>query len=158
MLTHFSLDKNGRHFPDDIFRCIFMNEKICALIEISLKFVPKGPLNNNPALASSHYLNQCWPDSLTHICSTRGRWVHYSQTNPPPMDRTWLCQVKYFIDRFKATGSYKCNNTNNCNKITCESIDKLQCVRTELEIGDFSLNHSNDITQSKMRFIQNHEH
>ena len=23
----------------------------------------------------SHYLNQCWPDSLTHICSTRGRWV-----------------------------------------------------------------------------------
>ena len=23
-----------------------------------------------------HYLNQCWPDSLTHICGTRGRWVN----------------------------------------------------------------------------------
>ena len=24
---------------------------------------------------TSHYLNQCRPDSLTYICSTRGRWV-----------------------------------------------------------------------------------
>ena len=35
---------------DDIFRCIFVNEKFCILIEISLKFVPKGPIDNNPAL------------------------------------------------------------------------------------------------------------
>ena len=26
--------------------------------------------------AASHYLNQCWPDSLMHICGTRGRWVN----------------------------------------------------------------------------------
>ena len=25
--------------------------------------------------ATSHYLNQCWPSSLTHICGTRGRWL-----------------------------------------------------------------------------------
>ena len=25
--------------------------------------------------APSHYLNQCWPHSLTQICSIRGRWV-----------------------------------------------------------------------------------
>ena len=25
---------------------------------------------------TSHYLNQCWPDSLTHVCGTRGRWVN----------------------------------------------------------------------------------
>ena len=37
-------------FPDDIFRCIFMNKKFCVLIKISLKFVPKGPTDNNPAL------------------------------------------------------------------------------------------------------------
>ena len=29
--------QNGRHFPDDIFKCIFMNEKFCILIWISLK-------------------------------------------------------------------------------------------------------------------------
>ena len=33
-----------------IFRCIFMNEKFSILIKILLKFVPKGPIDNNPAL------------------------------------------------------------------------------------------------------------
>ena len=28
----------------------FVKEKICILIKISLKFVPKGPIDNNPAL------------------------------------------------------------------------------------------------------------
>ena len=41
--------QNGRHFADVIFRCIFMNEKFCILIKISQKFVPKGPIDNNPA-------------------------------------------------------------------------------------------------------------
>ena len=35
--------QNGGHFADDIFRCIVMNEKLCILIKMSLKFVPKGP-------------------------------------------------------------------------------------------------------------------
>ena len=42
--------KNGRHFPEDIFKCIFMNKKFCVLNKISLKFVPKGPINNILAL------------------------------------------------------------------------------------------------------------
>ena len=40
--------QNGRHFQDDIFRRIFLNEKPCILIKISLKFAAKGPIN--PAL------------------------------------------------------------------------------------------------------------
>ena len=35
---------------DDIFKCIFFNEKFGVLIKISLKFVPKGPIDNQPAL------------------------------------------------------------------------------------------------------------
>ena len=37
---------------DNIFRYIFVNEKFWILIKISLKFVfvPKGPIDNNPAL------------------------------------------------------------------------------------------------------------
>ena len=42
--------QNGCHLADNIFRCIFMNEKFCILIQISLKFVPKYPIDNNPAL------------------------------------------------------------------------------------------------------------
>ena len=42
--------QSGRHFPDDIFKCIFFNENGRIFIEISLKFVPKVPINNIPAL------------------------------------------------------------------------------------------------------------
>ena len=42
--------QNGRHFADDIFKCIFLNEYVWILIAISLKFVPKCPINNIPAL------------------------------------------------------------------------------------------------------------
>ena len=60
---------NGRHFADNIFKCIFINENVRILLKISLKFVPKVPINNIPALfswwlgadqATSHYLNQWW--------------------------------------------------------------------------------------------------
>ena len=43
-------EQNGRRFTDSIFRCIFVNEKFCISIKISLKFVTKGPIDNNPAL------------------------------------------------------------------------------------------------------------
>ena len=41
--------QNGSHFTDDIVRCIFKNEKLYILIKISLKFVAKGPIDDNPA-------------------------------------------------------------------------------------------------------------
>ena len=77
--------QNGRQFTDEVFRCIFVNEKVCVLIKFSLKFVPKDPVDNSAALV---YLMAwcrigakplCEPmltDSLTHICSTRGRLVN----------------------------------------------------------------------------------
>ena len=44
--------QNGSHLhlADNIFRCIFVNKKFCILIKISLKFVPKGPIDNRSAL------------------------------------------------------------------------------------------------------------
>ena len=35
-----------KHFPDDILKCIFLNEKVWISIDISLKFVPKGIIDN----------------------------------------------------------------------------------------------------------------
>ena len=42
--------QHGRHFADDTFRRIFLNENVMISIKISPKFVPKGPINNIPAL------------------------------------------------------------------------------------------------------------
>ena len=45
VLTHLSLHKMA-----NIFKCTFMNEKFCISISISLKFVPKGPVDNKTVL------------------------------------------------------------------------------------------------------------
>ena len=42
--------KNGRYFPDGIFKCIFLNENVWISINISLTFIPKGQINNMPTL------------------------------------------------------------------------------------------------------------
>ena len=42
--------QNAYNFPDDIFNSIFLNENVWIAFEISLKFVPKGPINNIAAL------------------------------------------------------------------------------------------------------------
>ena len=41
---------NGSHFGDEISKWIFLNENYCILIEISLKFVAEGPIDNESAL------------------------------------------------------------------------------------------------------------
>ena len=86
-LCHFNTlrpRQNGRCFADDTFKHIFLNENVRILSKISLKFVPKGPINNNPALVQI----MAWRRSgdkplyepmmvslLTHICVTRPQWV-----------------------------------------------------------------------------------
>ena len=42
--------QNGCKVPDDIFKYLFVNENIQNSFEIWLKFVPRGPINNIPAL------------------------------------------------------------------------------------------------------------
>ena len=53
-ISHISVNssppgQNGHHFADDTFVSILVYENLCILIEISLKFVPKGPIDNNTA-------------------------------------------------------------------------------------------------------------
>ena len=74
--------QHGRHFADVTFKLIFLNENLW--ISIWLKLVPKGPINNIPALVQT----MAWrrPDDkrlfepmmvslLTHICVNRPQWV-----------------------------------------------------------------------------------
>ena len=77
------LRQNGRHFPDDIFKCISLNENVCISIKISLKFVPGGPNHNFQPLVQMAWrrpgdkpLSELMMVSLlTHICVTRPQWV-----------------------------------------------------------------------------------
>ena len=49
-LTHSPMDKMSAILADDIFKFIFGNENEWIPIQISLKFVPDGSIDNNPAL------------------------------------------------------------------------------------------------------------
>ena len=79
--------QNGRHFADDPFKCIFLNETLRILIKISLNLVPKSPINNIPALVQIMAWRR-WGDKPlsgpmmvrlpTHICVTRPQWVKHT--------------------------------------------------------------------------------
>ena len=79
------LIQNEQHFADDTFKRIFFYENVWISIKISLKFVPKGPINNIPALiqimawcrSGDKPLSEPMMVSLpTHICVTRPQWVN----------------------------------------------------------------------------------
>ena len=72
--------QNRRNFADDIFKCIFLNEKVLISIKISLKFIPKCPINNIPTLVQIMAWRRPGDKplsepimiiSLTHICVAR---------------------------------------------------------------------------------------
>ena len=76
--------QNGRHFADDIFKWIFLNENVWIPIKISLEFVPHGQINNIPALVQIMAWRRQGDKPLfepmmvrlpTQMCVTRPQWV-----------------------------------------------------------------------------------
>ena len=77
--------QNGRHFPHNIFKCIFLNDDVWISKTILLKFVPKGPINNIPALVQimawrlpgdKPLSEPMMVSSLMHICIAQPQWVN----------------------------------------------------------------------------------
>ena len=98
--------QNGRHFTDDILKCIFLNENVSTALKISLTFVPKGSIKNIPALVpimawrrpGDKPLSEPMMVSLPrHICVTRPQWVKRSMA---------LFSCYYFLHNLYATESY----------------------------------------------------
>ena len=83
-LNTLSPRQNGRHFADYISKCVFLYENVWISIKISLKFIPKGPINNIPALVQIMAWRRPGDKPLsepmmvrlpTYICVTRPQWV-----------------------------------------------------------------------------------
>ena len=102
--------QNGRHFPDDNFKCIFVNENVSISIKISLKFVPKGQINNIPALVQimawrrpgAKPLSEPMMVSLpTHICVARPEWVKVNPSSNCIYYKVWG-EITYAIPNFSS--------------------------------------------------------
>ena len=111
---------NGRRLADDTFKRIFLNENIRISIKVSLKFVPKGPINNIPALVQimawrwlgDKPLSEPMVVSLlTHICVAPPQWVKHILTNWISLDHiprmsaeyvygVWLYKIVYIKEGY----------------------------------------------------------
>ena len=76
--------QNDRHFPDDILKCMFLNENIWILLKCLVKFVPNVAIDNILSLVqimawrrpgSKPLSETIMVNSLTHKCVTRPQWV-----------------------------------------------------------------------------------
>ena len=76
--------QNGHNFRDDIFKRISMDGTFLLLLQFLPKCLRDDPIGNTSVLvqvkawrrkATSHYLNQWWPNSVTHICVTRAQCI-----------------------------------------------------------------------------------
>ena len=76
--------QNGRHFTDDIFKCIFLKENVWILIKISLHVVTEGQINNISTLVQTMTWHRQGIKPLSepmmvrspmHICVTQPEWV-----------------------------------------------------------------------------------
>ena len=72
-------------FKTEIFKYIFLNENVLILLKISLKFVPKVPVTNIPALiqimawrrpGDKPLSKPMMVSLLMHICITPPQWVN----------------------------------------------------------------------------------
>ena len=79
--------QNGRHFTDDTFKRISVNENVRISIKFSLKFILKCPINNIPALVlimawrrpgDKPLFEPVMVSLLTHICVTWPWWGNKS--------------------------------------------------------------------------------
>ena len=99
--------QNSRHFTDDIFKCIFLNENIWILIKISLKCIPNVRIINIPALVQIMAWRRSGDKPLsepmmvrptTHICVTRPQWCVTIRHTP------YWCVTINSIDSFNSFG------------------------------------------------------
>ena len=97
-LKHTEPRQNAYHFADDTFKHFFLND-VKISIEISLKLVPKGPINNSLALVQ--IMAWCRPGNkplsdpmilslVTHICVTQSQWVKIGNQNIWRFSQQWL--------------------------------------------------------------------
>ena len=71
--------QNSRHFSDNTFTHIFLNENNWIFNDISLQFIPKDPIDNTPALVQITAWNQTGDEPLSELMV-----AYYTDTYMPP--------------------------------------------------------------------------
>ena len=70
------LEQKGCHFAGNIFKYILQAKNVCILIEISLKFVPKGQIGNKVSIGSGNGLAPYRCQAITWTNVDPAHWCH----------------------------------------------------------------------------------
>ena len=65
-ITTLRPSQDDRHFPDDIFKCISLNEDVWIFIKTSLKCIPNGRINSIPSSPVRHQVIIWTNDGLVY--------------------------------------------------------------------------------------------
>ena len=119
--------RNRRHFADDIFKCIFLNENVLLAIKISLEFIPNGPIKSISALGQimawrrpghKPLSEPMLRSLLTHTCVTRPHWVNGCNEICTLCNMVWvnlniqeLQEIHYYV--YWCTGAFWCQDIYN---------------------------------------------
>ena len=103
-------------FRDDIFKCTFLNENVYIFIKISLKFIPKGPINNIPALVQIMAWHRPGDKPLSkpmminllmHICITRPQWINTACIKIRQLRKIWNKIISNGFSFYKLNEKWK---------------------------------------------------
>ena len=102
--THCEAETNGCHFAKCIFKVILFHEHCCILIQVSLKFVLKDPIDKTPTLIhtmalSSRVLGNGMKKPMIYHKYIKGpvRWPQFCRLH----FLTYFNRIIYFVIRFK---------------------------------------------------------
>ena len=104
-LAHWGWDKMTAIMSREILKCIFFDEKVWIAIEISLKFVPRGPIDN--MLALIHIMT--WPNRRQAIIWTNDGLVYWricASLNELMLAISWFCQIFRHTNSTTRTNPY----------------------------------------------------
>ena len=122
--------QNGRRFPDDIFKRLFLNENVWTSINISLKVVPMGPINNIPALVpimawhrqGDKPLSEPMMISLlTHICVTS---MSYSHSSLAWVNPALSCHELHYSDVIMGAMASQITGVSIVYSTVCSGVDQ----------------------------------
>ena len=124
------------YFADNIFKCIFLNENVWFTIEISVKFVPKGPIKNIPALVQIMAWRRPGHKPLSdpmlislpmHIWVTRPQWVTGADETYAVVTgiHDWLSLLKYKTQQHHWENTPHCLLATSCQTYWYKSSQRL---------------------------------
>ena len=139
--------QNGRHFADDLFKCIFSNENVWISLNIWLKFVYKVQIKNIPALVQIMAWCQSGDKPLskpmvvrlpTLVCATRSRWV-----KPQYKGNGKDCDINHSFYQYSflevtelSPGTVELSallHEDHCNPVVARSPVQTCCFKSDIE-------------------------